>query len=116
MAVSRSRKECLNLLTGSHGSQLQGCPNGNHSNRLVAIPITCVYFLFCLSRYDTSLANECMALADRWATSTDADQFSPSDIQTMSSHQVRHFLDSLLEKVDGVPCGVNLFRTCRVHV
>ena len=53
-------------------------------------------------RYDTSLADECSQLADRWSVTTsdeDEGRFTPEDLDNMSSNQLQVFLNQLQSKV-----------------
>nr|XP_057925209.1 leukotriene A-4 hydrolase [Doryrhamphus excisus] len=51
-------------------------------------------------KYDTSLADACLALSLRWirAKEEDLGSFSESDIKMFSSHQLIHFLSLLLQE------------------
>ncbi|XP_034019465.1 leukotriene A-4 hydrolase [Thalassophryne amazonica] len=51
-------------------------------------------------KYDTTLANACIALSDRWTKATNEDlvSFKASDVKTLSSHQLVEFLSLLLQK------------------
>uniref|UniRef100_A0A672YUH6 Leukotriene A(4) hydrolase n=1 Tax=Sphaeramia orbicularis TaxID=375764 RepID=A0A672YUH6_9TELE len=55
-------------------------------------------------QYDTTLANACIALCQRWikAKDQDLDGFKESDIKALSSHQVIEFLSLLLQE-DALP-------------
>ena len=57
---------------------------------------TCVY-----CRYDTSLADSCIQLADRWSATTPGEDggFTASDLDDMSSNQLQEFLNQLHSKV-----------------
>ena len=71
--------------------------------------IHCTLVLCCLSgsycvlfRYDTSLADGCIQLADRWAAATGDETdggFTAGDLDTMSSNQIQEFLNQLHSKV-----------------
>uniref|UniRef100_A0A3B1KDS6 Leukotriene A4 hydrolase n=1 Tax=Astyanax mexicanus TaxID=7994 RepID=A0A3B1KDS6_ASTMX len=56
-------------------------------------------------QYDTTLADACNALAQRWTKAKDADLsgFSEADIKQLSSHQLIEFLALLLLQVDPLP-------------
>uniref|UniRef100_A0A3P9IS18 Leukotriene A(4) hydrolase n=1 Tax=Oryzias latipes TaxID=8090 RepID=A0A3P9IS18_ORYLA len=51
-------------------------------------------------QYDTTLADACIALSQRWtkAGDQDLDGFSESDVKTLSSHQLIEFLSLLLHE------------------
>ncbi|XP_064604430.1 leukotriene A-4 hydrolase-like isoform X1 [Liolophura sinensis] len=51
-------------------------------------------------QYDTSLADICHQLGDRWSAASDGDlsAFSPTDLSNLSSVQVRQFLNHLLQQ------------------
>ncbi|TNN31186.1 Leukotriene A-4 hydrolase [Liparis tanakae] len=53
-------------------------------------------------RYDTTLADACIALSQRWIKAGDQDlsRFQGSDLKTLSSHQLIEFLSLLLQEVD----------------
>uniref|UniRef100_H3CCG6 Leukotriene A(4) hydrolase n=1 Tax=Tetraodon nigroviridis TaxID=99883 RepID=H3CCG6_TETNG len=51
-------------------------------------------------RYDTSMADACMALARRWRTAEEQDlsTFTQADLKALSSHQLVEFLSLLLQE------------------
>ncbi|KAJ8411320.1 hypothetical protein AAFF_G00173260 [Aldrovandia affinis] len=51
-------------------------------------------------QYDTTLADACIALCQRWAKAKDSDltQFSAGDLKALSSHQIIEFLALLLQE------------------
>uniref|UniRef100_A0A8P4K842 Peptidase M1 leukotriene A4 hydrolase/aminopeptidase C-terminal domain-containing protein n=1 Tax=Dicentrarchus labrax TaxID=13489 RepID=A0A8P4K842_DICLA len=51
-------------------------------------------------QYDTTLADACIALAQRWIKAKDQDlsSFKSSDVKTLSSHQLIEFLSLLLQE------------------
>lgn len=57
--------------------------------------------LIILVRYDDSLAVPCKQLCQKWSTSgdNDLDQFTPSDLTSLTSVQVVEFLALLVEQV-----------------
>ena len=55
-----------------------------------------------LCRYDTSLADRCIQLADRWSSASsygDDGGFTANDLEGMSSNQLQEFLNQLHSKV-----------------
>uniref|UniRef100_A0A3B3UMR6 Leukotriene A(4) hydrolase n=1 Tax=Poecilia latipinna TaxID=48699 RepID=A0A3B3UMR6_9TELE len=48
--------------------------------------------------YDTTLADACIALTQRWIKAKDLNVFSQSDVKTLSSHQLIEFLSLLLQE------------------
>ncbi|KFW06835.1 Leukotriene A-4 hydrolase, partial [Eurypyga helias] len=59
---------------------------------------TCNPLFLISGRYDTTLANACIALSQRWikAKESDLGSFSSADVKEMSSHQLVEFLALLL--------------------
>ncbi|XP_014898855.1 leukotriene A-4 hydrolase [Poecilia latipinna] len=49
-------------------------------------------------QYDTTLADACIALTQRWIKAKDLNVFSQSDVKTLSSHQLIEFLSLLLQE------------------
>ncbi|RVE56809.1 hypothetical protein OJAV_G00225040 [Oryzias javanicus] len=51
-------------------------------------------------QYDTTLADACISLSQRWISATEPDLggFSQSDVKTLSSHQLIEFLSLLLQE------------------
>uniref|UniRef100_A0A3B4AT63 Leukotriene A-4 hydrolase n=1 Tax=Periophthalmus magnuspinnatus TaxID=409849 RepID=A0A3B4AT63_9GOBI len=60
----------------------------------------CVIMLYFCTLYDTTLADACIALSQKWikAKEQDLNGFKESDIKTLSSHQLIEFLSLLLQE------------------
>ena len=54
--------------------------------------------LIFINRLNTAVSDVCTALADKW-TKEDEENFSPNDINELSSTQIQEFLNQLLNKV-----------------
>nr|XP_040030532.1 leukotriene A-4 hydrolase [Gasterosteus aculeatus aculeatus] len=55
-------------------------------------------------QYDTTLADACISLSQRWVKAKDQDMssFKESDVKTLSSHQLIEFLSLLLQEVNHI--------------
>ena len=71
---------------------------------MYSTPIT--KYFNAISRYDTSLADACAALAKKWSEATDDDlaKLTAEDTKDFSSFQMREFLSQLLEEVIYLLC------------
>ncbi|XP_060927955.1 leukotriene A-4 hydrolase isoform X1 [Limanda limanda] len=49
-------------------------------------------------QYDTTLADSCIDLSQRWIKAIDLNSFTENDLKTMSSHQLIEFLSLLLQE------------------